>query len=81
VLVTNNRVWTFATSSFVEGDMFRLVINIVLVFLATAPLEVKFELFDQHGNQFKRYREKVKRYFDDNWYKMEDSADKPEKFD
>lgn len=36
---------------------------------------------DEHGNQFKRYREKVKRYFDDNWYKMEDSADKPEKFD
>jgi hypothetical protein len=36
---------------------------------------------DEHGNQFKRYRQKVKKYFDDNWYKMEDSADKPEKFD
>jgi len=36
---------------------------------------------DEHGNQFKRYREKVKKYFDDNWYKVEDSADKPEKFD
>ncbi len=24
---------------------------------------------------------KQNRYFDDNWYKMEDSADKPEKFD
>ena len=43
---------------------------------------------DEHGNQFKRYTKKVKekvkkvkRYFDDNWYKMEDSADKPEKFD
>jgi len=36
---------------------------------------------DEHGNQFKRYREKVKKYLDDNWYRMEDSADKPEKFD
>jgi len=36
---------------------------------------------DEHGNQFKRYRQKVKKYFDDNWYKMEDSADTPEKFD
>jgi len=35
---------------------------------------------DEHGNQFKRYRQKVKKYLDDNWYKMEDSADKPEKF-
>ena len=24
---------------------------------------------------------KVKKYLDDNWYKMEDSADTPEKFD
>ena len=43
---------------------------------------------DEHGNQFKRYRQKVKEkvkkvkaYLDDNWYKMEDSADTPEKFD
>ena len=36
---------------------------------------------DEHGNQFKIYRQKVKKYLDDNWYKMEDSADKPEKFD
>ena len=36
---------------------------------------------DEHGNQFRRYREKVKKYLDDNWYKMEDSADIPEKFD
>ena len=36
---------------------------------------------DEHGNQFKRYRQKVKAYLDDNWYKMEDSADTPEKFD
>lgn len=36
---------------------------------------------DEHGNQFKRYRERMKKYLDDNWYKMEDSADIPEKFD
>jgi len=47
VMITNNRVWTFFTSSFVEGDIFRLVINIVMIFMVTSPQEVKYDIFDQ----------------------------------
>ena len=47
VLVTNNRVWTFVTSPFVEGDIFRLIINIAMIFIVTSPQEVKFDVSDQ----------------------------------
>jgi hypothetical protein len=47
VFVTNTRVWTFVTSSFVEGNLFRLLIDIVLIFLVTSPQEVKYDVFDQ----------------------------------
>ena len=42
VFVTNTRVWTFVTCSFIEGNFFRLLIDVVLVFIV-APPDVKFD--------------------------------------
>lgn len=46
VFVTNTRVWTFITCSFIEGNVFRLVIDVFLLFLVTSPDEVKYEFTD-----------------------------------
>lgn len=43
VFVTNNHVWTFVTSSFIEGNIFRLLIDVVLIVLITSPKELKFD--------------------------------------
>ena len=43
VFVTNTRVWTFASSSFIEGSMFRLVNDVVLILLITSPKEMKYD--------------------------------------
>lgn len=47
VFVTNNRVWTFISSPFLEGNLARLIIDVILLFLVTSPRKVAFDIKDQ----------------------------------